>query len=100
MRLSKAQAKSVGERAFVADLAAGLPHIALKCAREFELGDDKVNAAASGLVSLLLEKKRFGDALEIARGFNLAEGDPGVQSKLIEDARRLDVATLDDAQKA
>jgi hypothetical protein len=100
MRLSKAQAKSVGERAFLADLAAGLPHVALKCAREFELGDARVNQAASALVSLLLDKKRFSDALEIARGFNLAEGDASVQARLLEDARRLDLATLDEAQKA
>jgi len=99
LRLSKAQAKSVGERAYRVDLAAGLPHIALKCAREFDLGDDKINAAASALVTLLLDKKRFGDALEVARGFNLAAGAPEVQAKLIEDARRIDLATLDDAGK-
>ena len=100
LRLSKTQAKSVGERAYRVDLAAGLPHIALKCAREFELGDDKVNAAASALVSLLLDKKRFGDALEVARGFNLAAGAADVQAKLIEDARRIDLGALDDPQKA
>src|SRR5947209_9736242 len=100
MRLSKAQAKSVGERAYRADLAAGLPHIALKCARDFELGDESVNAAASALVTLLLDKKRFTDALEVARGFNLAAGSSEVQAKLIEDARRIDQATLDEPQKA
>ena len=89
-----------GERAYRADLAAGLPHIALKCAREFELGDDKVNAAASALVTLLLDKKRFGDALEVARGFNLIAGAEAVQAKLIEDARRIDVTALDEQQKA
>lgn len=100
LRLSKSQSKSVGERAYRADLAAGLPHMALKCAREFELGDEKVNHAASALVSLLLDKKRFSDALEVARGFNLAAGSADVQAKLIEDARRIDLATLDEAQKA
>jgi hypothetical protein len=100
LRLSKAHAKSVAERAYRADLAAGLPHIALKCAREFELGDDKLNAAASSLVTLLLDKKRFGDALEVARGFNLASGSETIQAKLIEDARRIDATDADDAQKA
>jgi hypothetical protein len=51
-------------------------------------------------VTLLLEKKRFSDALEIARGFNLSAGDESVQTKLIEDARRIDQTALDDAQKA
>lgn len=100
LKLSNAQARSVAERAFRADLAAGLPHLALKCARDFELGDDRVNAAASALVTLLLDKKRYSDALEVARGFNLADGESNVQSKLIEDARRIDLAALDDVQKA
>ncbi|MBI3725612.1 hypothetical protein HY251_16920, partial [bacterium] len=43
MRLSRAQAKSVAEKAYEADLAAGLPHLALKCAREFGLGEPKVS---------------------------------------------------------
>ena len=100
LRLSIEQAKSVAESAFRADIAAGLPHIALKCAREFELGPVFVNAAASSLVTVLLQKKRYSDALEVARGFNLVEGTAEVQSKLIEDARRIDPGSADELDKA
>src|SRR5581483_9950110 len=47
----------------------------------------------------LLQKKRFSDALEVARGFNLAAGDGAVQARLVEDARRIDMTALDDASR-
>jgi hypothetical protein len=100
LKLSREQAQSTAEQAFRKDLAAGLPHLALKCAREFDLGDARVNEAASALVTLLLSKKRFSDALEVARGFNLAAGDAAIQARLVEDARRIDSAAIqDDAAK-
>lgn len=100
LQLSREQAKSVAESAYRADLAAGLPHVALKCAREFDLGDARVNEAASFLVSLLVSKGRLSDAVEVARGFNLAAGDEAVQARLVEDTRRIDQGKLDDAGKA
>lgn len=74
MRLGRQAAHDVGLRAFRADLAAGRPDIALKCAKEFKLGDDCVTEAATGLFLELIKRARFAKALEIARSYNLAHG--------------------------
>lgn len=96
MRLGKEQAKGVAARAFEADLQAGRPDIALKCAKEFHLDDGFVTRAATALFVELLRRRRFPKALEIARSYNLAHGGAeaqhalGLASKIQEDDPGLD----------
>lgn len=78
MRLGRKQAAEVGKRAYEADLASGRPDIALKCAKEFRLGDAHVTRAATALFLELIRRAQFPKALEIARSYNLAHG--GVQA--------------------
>jgi tetratricopeptide (TPR) repeat protein len=74
MRLNKTQAKDVAQRAFDADMASGRPDIALKCAKEFKLDDERVTLAATVLFAELINRKNYPKALEIARSYNLAHG--------------------------
>ena len=74
MRMGKTQAREVGLRAFKAEMEAGRPDLALKCAKDFKLEDDQLTLAATGLFLELIKRARFDKALEIARSYNLAHG--------------------------
>jgi hypothetical protein len=74
MRMTKKAAKDVALRAFKADFEAGRPDIALKCAKDFALGDALVTQAAAALFLELIRRAKFTKALEIARSYNLAHG--------------------------
>lgn len=82
MRMGKAQAAEIGLKAFEADLAAGRPDIALKCAKEFKLEDTHVTRAATELFLELIRRAMFPKALEIARSYNLAHGGQHATSAL------------------
>ena len=74
MRMGKTQAAELGLKAFHAEMEAGRPDAALKCAKDFKLADERVTEAATGLFLELIKRARFDKALEIARSYNLAHG--------------------------
>jgi len=74
MRLNKEQARDVARRAYEADIKNKRPDIALKCAKEFDLGDSYVTRAATVLFMELINRRNYPKALEIARSYNLAHG--------------------------
>jgi tetratricopeptide (TPR) repeat protein len=74
MRMGKKQSRELGLKAFLAEMDAGRPDIALKCAKDFKLEDDRVTEAATSLFLELIRRARFDKALEIARSYNLAHG--------------------------
>ncbi len=82
MRMTKKSAKDVASRAFDKDFDAGRPDIALKCAKEFQLGDVYVTKAATALFLELIRRAKFPKALEIARSYNLAHGGPEARNAL------------------
>lgn len=87
MRLNKTQAKDVAQRAFEADLSNGRPDIALKCAKEFKLDDERVTLAATVLFAELINRKNYPKALEIARSYNLAHGGDQARNVLQQASR-------------
>ncbi|MGE0710814.1 MAG: metallophosphoesterase [Planctomycetota bacterium] len=82
MRMGKTQARELGLKAFRAEMDAGRPDIALKCAKEFQLHDDRVTEAATGLFLELIKRARFDKALEVARSYNLQHGGDQAQAAL------------------
>lgn len=74
MRMGRKQAAELGAKAFKAEMEGARPDIALKCAKEFRLGDEYVTQAATSLFLELIKRANFVKALEIARSYNLAHG--------------------------
>ncbi|RMG07702.1 MAG: hypothetical protein D6731_23255 [Planctomycetota bacterium] len=91
MRMPKQAARDVGLKAYRADLASGRPDIALKCAKDFGLGDALVTEAATELFLELVRRAQFPKALEIARSYNLAHGGPRAREALLA-ASKVDYA--------
>jgi serine/threonine-protein phosphatase PP1 catalytic subunit len=97
MRLSKEQAKEMAEKAYQSELARGRPDLALKCAKDYSLGDALLTEAATALVRRLLKEKRFAEALEVARGFNLAQGGEDAARVLAEGSRAAEKQSDEDS---
>lgn len=72
MRLGREQAQGVAQKAFDADMEAGRPDLALKCAKEFKLPDGCITRAATALFAAFVQRRQFAKALEVARSYHLA----------------------------
>lgn len=95
MRLGREQARDVALRAFEADLAAGRPDLALKCAKELKLEDGCITRAATALFGAFVQRRQWDKALEVARSYNLAHAPEAravlaAASKLDDSSSELD----------
>ena len=93
MRLGREQARGVATKAFEADLEAGRPDLALKCAKEFKLEDALITRAATALFAAFLQRRAYAKAFEVARSYNLAHA-PEARPAL-EAAARLEDSSVE-----
>ncbi|MDF1665427.1 MAG: metallophosphoesterase [Planctomycetota bacterium] len=89
MKLPKSAARDQAKKAFHADLGNGLPHKALQCAKEFDLGNNYLTEAATELFTVLVSRARFHDAYKVLKGYNLLEAGQNAP-KAVKIASNLD----------